>query len=461
MKQIFLSLSLLVAFARPDRIYENSTELCSKKCACNLSQNNETLYINCEGRGITHTLANWPKHPSSLQATFRNSTITTLDPMPGSDAKEIRLIYSNCKIKYLASGLLENAMNVKYLDLSYNEIEREQLSANVFKGPYNNTVYEPILLEYLDLSYNRLHSLSKNVFIHTPNLKYLNFEGNRLRVMDHVTCLALAKLTQLQDFNLANNRLTEIPHDAVRHFPNLTVINLSHNELDFVPESLGYVAKSLQILNISDNPIIEFEIHTFEGQQNILKIFADNLGELSLIRPRAFTPLRHLEVFKLSHCSKLSEIDEEAFFNVTTLEEVYLNGNNLKTLPTTLLPWDTLRVLNIEDNNFECDCNLYNLTVNFPKIAHMVSCIEPSSQLSVELVTLTNSTCAKTNKRILGALVYGRVRVMRITLTTLIILFILVGTFAMWLAHTKYKMYKRTSGYPFPVVYSPISSNRL
>lgn len=467
MYQVFILLSILVGCADLDRIYEDSKELCSKKCGCNLSRDNETLYINCEGRGIKYTLANWPEHPSSFEATFRYNTITTLDPLPGTDAKEIKLIFSNCKIKYLSAGLLENSMNVKYLDLSNNDIEREQLSADVFKGPYNDSVYEPIALEYLDVSYNKLHSLSKNVFIHTPKLKFLNLEGNRLRIIDHVTCLALTKVPLIENLNLANNRLTEIPHSAIRHLGNLTVINLSRNELDFVPNSLGYVAKSLQALNISGNPIIEFEYRTFEGLENILKLFANNLYELSEIRARAFTPLKRLEILQLTHCSKLCEIDEGAFLNVNTLNEVHLNGNNLKTLPAKLLPWGKLQMLNVEENNFECDCNLYNVTSNFPKIlqTNVVSCIEPISQLSVEVGGLTNSTCSKSYKHMLNknTQIYGHFRVMRITLTTLIIVFIMVTVFAMWLGHAKYKMYRRTSRYSFPgpVVYSPLSNDKF
>lgn len=465
MYQVFILLSILVGYADLDRIYENSKELCSKKCGCNFSHDNETLYINCESRGIRYTLANWPEHLSSFEATFRYNTITTLDPMPGTDAKEIKLIFSNCKIKYLSAGLLENSMNVKYLDLSNNDIEREQLSADVFKGPYNNSVYEPIALEYLDISYNQLHSLSKNVFIHTPKLKYLNLEGNRLRVIDQVTCLALGKVQQIENLNLANNRLTEIPHSALLHLRNLTVLNLARNELDFVPDSLGYVAKSLQVLNISGNPIIEFEYRTFEGLENILKLFANNLYELSEIRARAFTPLKRLEVLQVTHCTKLREIDEGAFLNVDTLNEVHLNGNNLATLPAQLLSWGKLQVLNVEDNNFECDCNLYNITFNFPKIlqTNTVSCIEPVSQLSVEVSGLTNSTCSRMYKHMLNKnpQIYGNFRVMRITLTTLIIVFIIVTVFAMWLGHTKYKMYRRTSQYSFPgpVVYRPIPND--
>lgn len=72
------------------------------------------------------------------------------------------------------------------------------LSADVFKGPYNSTSFEPIPLEYLNLAYNKIHSLHKNVFEHTPNLKYLNLEGNGFRVIDDMTAEAFALVPEIK-----------------------------------------------------------------------------------------------------------------------------------------------------------------------------------------------------------------------------------------------------------------------
>lgn len=72
------------------------------------------------------------------------------------------------------------------------------LSADVFKGPYNATEFEPIPLEYLNLAYNQIHSLHKNIFEHTPHLKHLNLEGNDFRVLDDMTALAFTLIPQLK-----------------------------------------------------------------------------------------------------------------------------------------------------------------------------------------------------------------------------------------------------------------------
>lgn len=77
----------------------------------------------------------------------------------------------------------------------------EQLSPDIFKGPYKDTEFETIGLLHLDLSYNQIHTLQKDIFEHTPYLEVLNLEGNALRVIDHLTCLALA---EVQDMKVGN-----------------------------------------------------------------------------------------------------------------------------------------------------------------------------------------------------------------------------------------------------------------
>ncbi|KAF5288305.1 hypothetical protein FQR65_LT12038 [Abscondita terminalis] len=462
--QLLLFLIATTLTLADDPVFEDSRELCSKKCVCELSKDNSTLYINCESKLMKHTIANWPDHPSHLMATFKNNTIVTLEKVPGSDAEDLKLTYSHCKIKYIATGLLGSAINTKYLDLSHNEIESEQLSADVFKGPYNNTSYEPIKLEHLDLSYNRIHSLQKNVFIHTPHLKYLSLEGNRMRIIDHVTCLALAKVPKMQFLNLANNKFTEIPGDALKHFPNLTEINLAVNELDFVPEALGYAAESLQLLNVSNNPIIEFEQRTFEGLERILKLFANNLEQITVIRAEAFSPLKSLRTLQLSHCHKLDEIDEDAFKNLQHLEEVYINDDNLKTMSPKLLPWNDLRIVDVRNNQFICNCDLFQISMLLPSFlktgVNVPLCTDQRTLLSIEIGMMTNETCSYRSSR-REIITYNNFRLMRITMVSLVFMLIISAMLATWLGYTKWKSYRRTLSYPFPnqIVYSPVSSS--
>lgn len=57
--------------------------------------------------------------------------------------------------------------------------------------------------------------------------------------------------------------------------------------------------------------------------ENIRRLFGKHLRELSIIRARAFAPLKQLKILVLSHSKKLDDIDEEAFEKLEKLEEVY------------------------------------------------------------------------------------------------------------------------------------------
>lgn len=72
---------------------------------------------------MKHTIANWPNHPKNLVATFSHNEITTLETMPGSDAEDIKLVFSYCEIKYLETGLFQSCINIKFLDISHNLLE--------------------------------------------------------------------------------------------------------------------------------------------------------------------------------------------------------------------------------------------------------------------------------------------------------------------------------------------------
>lgn len=88
--------------------------------------------------------------------------------------------------------------NIISLDLAYNELTREELTPDVFRGPYRISSYEPIALIELDLSHNHICSLDRRIFEHTPNITKLNLSFNNFKVLDNHTTMALASAHQLQ-----------------------------------------------------------------------------------------------------------------------------------------------------------------------------------------------------------------------------------------------------------------------
>lgn len=72
------------------------------------------------------------------------------------------------------------------------------LITDVFRGPYDDNLYEPIALRTLNLAHNELHTIGKNVFEHLLELRSLDLSGNRFRVIDQLTYLSFQKLPKLE-----------------------------------------------------------------------------------------------------------------------------------------------------------------------------------------------------------------------------------------------------------------------
>lgn len=326
--------------------------------------------MDCSERHITKTLANWPDEKAKIEAIFTNNQINRLDALPSSGATSLKVVYDHCGIHELGPGLFESCVNIEYVDLSHNEIPSEQLTSDVFKGPYNETIFEPIGLRHLNLAYNKLHTFSKNIFEHTPYLEVLILEGNGFEVVDIPTTLAIGNLRNLkvcfpisslynylfkklefygifkiiiiqelfhlyweivldnifvQILNLANNKLSNIPMGLTQNLKSLSKLDLSMNRLDFVPDAVKLAGHSLNFLILDHNPIIEFEDQTFLGLVNLTYLSANHLSELRIIKTNSFAPLDKLEKLDMSYNYKLGEIEDEAFGKIANLREVSTN----------------------------------------------------------------------------------------------------------------------------------------
>lgn len=134
-------------------------------------------------------------------ASFSYNNIEILQQLPATDA-QLTFSCRHCGIKYLQEPTFIDVPNIRRLDLSWNEITSDVLTPGIFRSPFDVTHYEPIELVDLDLSHNKLHTLDKKIFEHTPNLTKLNLSYNNLKVLNDPTIMALSSVTGLQVGNL-------------------------------------------------------------------------------------------------------------------------------------------------------------------------------------------------------------------------------------------------------------------
>ena len=113
-------------------------------------------------------------------------------------------------------------------------------------------------LKSIDMSYNIIEFLQPNFCPCCSNLIRLNFEHNMLFKMARNNFSMFAHLTvhytNLDDINLAQNKLQQIPKEMFLPNKRLRVINLSHNSLQQITFQVGHL-DNLEVLDLRWNHI--------------------------------------------------------------------------------------------------------------------------------------------------------------------------------------------------------------
>ncbi|XP_037298439.1 uncharacterized protein LOC115440480 [Manduca sexta] len=162
----------------------------------------------------------------------------------------------------------------------------------------------------------------------------LDFTGNDLQVLQKETFHKLG-LLDLQKIYLQRCRLQKIDNQAFKGLANLVELDLSNNYLTVIPSNNFVYFPSLMRLSLNNNPITSIKTHCFQH-------------------------LSYLNTLELSDC-KIESIEREAFSGLNHLEWLRLNGNRLSNIQGENLFPDTLRGINLQNNNWNCDCHLRDL----------------------------------------------------------------------------------------------------
>lgn len=159
---------------------------------------------------------------------------------------------------------------------------------------------------------------------------------------------------------LSNNKISKISTNEAEFYPEVTQLDLSYNAIESYQDIRGVsVLRRLKILNLSGNRLLHMNFHVFLSRNTDLKeldvsnnmnmIIKDapvNLGKLlkislknnkmSYLPIKAFKGFSKLEILDITN-NALVSLSKDVVRIMPNLKHVYLNGNSITTLDSSLL----------------------------------------------------------------------------------------------------------------------------
>ncbi|KAK7913103.1 hypothetical protein WMY93_013314 [Mugilogobius chulae] len=200
------------------------------------------------------------------------------------------------------------------------------------------------LLSSLNLQHNKLSSLPENLFCKALNLKYLNLSANDLENIPSCS-QSEESLSTLQELYLTQNNLNENCGSVLVGHQNLRVLHIAYNQfLSFPPSKLSKL-ELLEELNLSGNKLKTIpstvssckKLHTLIAHSNKINVFPEilNLPEIKLV-DLSCNELTEIPLPE-SLPPSLQELDLTGN-NSLTLEHKALNV--FRRVTTTSSPWN-------------------------------------------------------------------------------------------------------------------------
>nr|XP_046154606.1 relaxin receptor 2-like [Oncorhynchus gorbuscha] len=228
-----------------------------------------------------------------------------------------RLFLQNNSIQTVSSEAFNGLYKLEKLFLSVNSIS--SLKLGVFSDLRN--------LWWLVLDHNPLKSISQDTFTgltslmflsmvntslvqlpqpslchHTPNLSWVDFEGNQVLTINYSTLITCSQLTVLL---LMNNRIHALPVRSFQTLVLLEELDLSNNRIKELPKNTFKSLKSLVKLNISHNPLFHIYPGHFDDLTQLQSLGLEGI-EIPNIQTKMFLPmgnLSHIYFKTFQYCS--------------------------------------------------------------------------------------------------------------------------------------------------------------
>ncbi|CAL4980640.1 unnamed protein product [Urochloa decumbens] len=250
--------------------------------------------------------------------------------------------------------------NLLTLDLSYNQFAEPvpseigslnnllylYLSYNQFNGSVPSEIGRLSNLLHLDLSYNEFAEPVPSEVGRLNNLLDLDLSHNQF---NGSVPSEIGKLNKLTDMDLSNNNLTGvITHEHLAQLINLTTIDLSGNYLKITVDPEWLPLFRLEYANFATCEMGPRFPVWLKMQEDIVVLNISRVSIFDRLPDWFFTSYSNATILDISN-NAISGALPADLENMTTLENLYLNSNNL-TGPVPRLPIN-LQEFDVSENS--------------------------------------------------------------------------------------------------------------
>ncbi|XP_042679100.1 extracellular matrix protein 2 [Centrocercus urophasianus] len=311
-----------------------------------------------------------------------NAKLTQIPPISDPDLTSLDL--TGNIITTISNEAFNGIPNLEWIDLSKNNISSSGIGPHAFKTlkklkrlylDGNMLVHIPSelpsTLEEIKINDNQLHAIDEEALQGLKNLVTLELEGNKLSEAN-VSPLAFYPLkslsylrlgrnkfriipqglpTTLEELYLENNQIEEVSEICFNHTRKINVIVLKHNKLEehrIAP--LAWInQENLESIDLSYNKL--YHVPSYLPKSLLHLILIGN--QIERIPGYVFGHMKPgLEYLYLSF-NKLTDdgIDPVSFFGAYhSLRELFLDHNDLKSVPFGIEEMRKLRFLRLNNN---------------------------------------------------------------------------------------------------------------
>ncbi|KAF2009767.1 hypothetical protein BU24DRAFT_81698 [Aaosphaeria arxii CBS 175.79] len=248
-------------------------------------------------------------------------------------------------------------------------------SKNAFSGHFFNVESVPHL-QSLRLSNNALTSLCESGTVLLPALKHLDVSTNRLSSLPD-----MSSWSELTTLLMSENKVTAIP-TGFTSLQQLRNADFTGNDITKLDEKIALMS-GLENLTLSANPLRERKFLTMSAEdikRDLLSRIEPSTDDAEILNGALeseaedanendwqLTPSGTLDLS--AKC--MTEIDEEAvlsFAETNAIRQLYLQQNQLTTMPNVLSQLTHLTLLDLSKNNIVDPCSS---PISLPKLREL------------------------------------------------------------------------------------------